>query len=188
MRLNLITIAMIAAAATCIAAAEQAPATGKPAGGKPATATSPAKPESPKPDARRCMVCGATCGLTPICVCKSGTKKQPRTTFKTTCEPICVAGCGSKPWPFARPREGVGCTGCCEQDGRCPGWVRNRKTLTRETVDEEVPTIERRVGFICCACAGDGPTASRTRGGCLDGPERREAGSWPWFARWLKLW
>jgi hypothetical protein len=60
--------------------------------------------EKPKEDEKpACMHCGATCGLEPICVCEPGTKKQPKVEFDVKCEPICVAGCGSKPRPFDLP-------------------------------------------------------------------------------------
>jgi hypothetical protein len=104
------------------------------------------KKEEPKP---ACMHCGATCGLEPVCVCEPGTKKKPKVEFEVTCEPICVAGCGSKPWPFGRWHDRGGCTSCCAEPCACRGWVRNRKKLKRETTDEEVPAIKRTVAYVC---------------------------------------
>ena len=108
-----------------------------------------------------CMHCGATCGLTAICVCEPGTKKQPKVEFEVECEPICVAGCGSKPWPLGKCGHLGGCTNGCEDRCRCPSWVRNRKQLKKEIVDEDVPTIKRKVAYVCDCCAGRCPG-----GGC----------------------
>lgn len=119
-----------------------------------------------------CMHCGATCGLVPICVCEPGTKKKPKVEFEVKCEPICVAGCGSKPWPFGSCRGRVGCTTCCEEPCRCPGWVRPCKTLKKETTDEEVPTIKRKVAYVCRCCAG------RCTAGCCGGGRPSRASSW----------
>lgn len=132
-----------------------------------------------------CMHCGATCGLTPICVCEPGTKKKPKVEFDVKCEPICVAGCSSKPWPFGRCHERVGCTNCCEEPCRCPGWVRNCKKLKKETVDEEVPTIKRKVAYVCDTCTGCDPVARGT-GSCCDercGNEREG-----WWTRLTSVW
>lgn len=121
-----------------------------------------AKKESKKSDSEKkkadkpppaCMQCGATCCLTAICVCEPGTKKKPKTEYEVECEPICMAGCGSLPWPFGRHESRVGCTDCGLRPCDCPGRVRYRKTLTKTTVDEEVCTIERTVGYLCQACA-----------------------------------
>jgi hypothetical protein len=65
--------------------------------------TADKKDASKKDEKPACMHCGATCGLVPICVCESGTKKKPKVEFDVKCEPICVAGCGSKPRPFDLP-------------------------------------------------------------------------------------
>lgn len=153
------------AAAACAAAADK-PAE-KPAG-KPAD----------KAPAPACMVCGATCGLTPICVCKPGTKKQPKVEFSTECEPFCVPGCSSRPWPFGSHHAARGgCTSCCDEPCRCPGRVRSRKKLTKETVDKEVPVIDRSVGYLCCGCAGERPTS------CSEPPAPRQPAGW-----WTRLW
>ena len=132
-----------------------------------------------------CMHCGATCCLEPICVCEPGTKKKPKNEYETKCEPICVAGCGSKPWPFDWCHERAGCTSCCAEPCRCPGWVRNRKTLKKETVDEEVPIIKRKVAYVCDACAGCGPVACGT-GSCCD--ERCATGHEGWWSRLTNGW
>ena len=130
-----------------------------------------------KAPAPECMACGATCGLTPICVCKPGTKKKPKVEFSTTCEPYCVPGCSSRPWPFASHHAARGCTSCCDEPCKCPGRVRSRKKLTKETVDVEVPAIERSVGYLCCGCAGERPTS------CCDAPGPRQPRNW-----WACLW
>lgn len=127
-----------------------------------------------------CMHCGSTCGLVPICVCEPGTKKNPKVEFDVTCEPICVAGCGSKPWPFGRCHDRVGCTTCCEEPCGCPGWVRNCKKLKTETTDEEVPTIKRKVAFICDCCAG-----RCTAGCCGATPRPRPASWWASLTSWM---
>lgn len=136
------------------------------------------KDEKDRPPA--CMHCGATCGLVPICVCEPGTKKKPNVEFDVTCEPICVAGCGSTPWPFGRGHDRVGCTSCCAEPCQCRGWVRNCKKLKSETTDEEVPTIKRKVAYVCGCCAR-GPTV-----GCCGGGRVERAPSW-WacFAAWM---
>lgn len=108
-----------------------------------------------------CMHCGGHCCLTPICVCEPGTKKRPRTEYEVTCEPICVPGCGSKPWPFGRHHPQAGCTASCVGPCRCPGWVRDRQKVKKETVEEDVPTIKRKVAYVCATCAA-------CRGGRVD--------------------
>lgn len=108
-----------------------------------------------------CLHCGATCGLEPVCVCEPGTKKQPKVEFEVSCEPICVAGCGSKPWPLGRWHGRGGCTSCCAEPCACRGWVRNRKKLTRETTEEEIPAIKRSVAYVCAGCC-DEPRKPRT--------------------------
>ena len=120
----------------------------------------PAKKTAKAGTTPACMHCGATCGLTAICVCEPGTKKQPKVEFDVECEPICIAGCSSRPWPLGNCGSRVGCTNGC---GRCPSRVRSRKQLKKETVDEEVPTIKRKVAYVCDCCAG------RCAGRCAGG-------------------
>ena len=142
--------------------------------GKAGSANDADKKAADKKDERpACMHCGATCGLVPICICEPGTKKMPKVEFDVTCEPICVAGCGSKPWPFDRCRDRVGCTTCCEEPCRCPGRVRSCKRLKKETTDEEVPTIKRTVAYVCGCCAG-----RCTAGCCTAGPRPGKIGWW----------
>jgi hypothetical protein len=137
------------------------------------------KEKSKKDEKPACMHCGATCGLAPICVCEPGTKKQPKVEFDVKCEPICVAGCSTKPWPFGRCGAHVGCTTCCEEPCRCPGWVRNCKKLKKETTDEEVPTIKRKVAYVCDCCAG------RCTAGCCEAtPHPRQASWWTRLTWW----
>ena len=153
-------VPVLMAVAVCAAAAE------KPAGKAADKASPPA-----------CMACGATCGLTSICVCTPVTKKQPTVEFGVECEPFCVPGCSSRPWPFGSHHAARGCTSCCDEPCRCPGHVQTRKKLTTETVNEEVPMIERSVGYLCCSCAGERPTS------CCEPPAPRQPRSW-----WTRLW
>jgi hypothetical protein len=129
----------------------------------------------PKP---ACRHCGATCGLVPVCVCEPGTKKKPKNQYQTTCEPICVAGCSTKPWPFGGRHDRTRCTSCCAEPCACPGWVRNRKTLKKETVDEEVPTIKRTVAYVCDPRAGRGT-------GCCGMGQPRSSSWWTRLTWWL---
>lgn len=102
-----------------------------------------------------CMHCGATCGLEPVCVCEPSTKKQPKVEFEVSCEPICVAGCGSKPWPLGGWHGRSGCTSCCAEPCACRGWVKHRQTLERQSTDEEIPTIKRSVAYVCAGCCAE---------------------------------
>lgn len=140
-----------------------------------------AKKEPDKPPA--CMHCGATCGLEPICVCEPATKKRQKKEYATETEPVCVAGCGSKPWPFGRDHERAGCTGCCDEPCRCPGRVRACKRLRTETAHEEVATIERRVAYVCGPCAGKDPV-----GCCDDAPAHRTQDWWTRLLNWCRPW
>ena len=145
------------------------------AAAKPAEKASdkPAKKEGEKADAERpaCMHCGATCGLVAVCICKPGTKKLPKTEYEAKCDPICVPCCGGPPWKGHRSV--AGCTGC---DAAChDAWVRQRKKLVVEKKDEEKPTIERKVAWVCRACDA-GPAAGCT--GCGDATPPW-AGWWP---------
>lgn len=135
---------------------------------------------SKQDDSPACMHCGATCGLEPICVCESGTKKRPKFEFDTTCEPICVPACGSHVWPFRARAAGTGCTTCCEEPCACPGRVRSCKKLKKETVDEEVPTVVRKVKYVCAGCGGRGTV------GCCDveQPRRRPSAWWTDLTWW----
>lgn len=116
-----------------------------------------------------CMQCGATCGLVPICVCEPGTKKRPKNEFETTCEPICLPRCGRFPWLSGGPGPRVGCTSCCEEPCRCPSRVRFCKKLKKETVDEEVPVMNRKVAYLCGTCSGH----HRARCCGVDSPQQR---------------
>jgi hypothetical protein len=122
-----------------------------------------------------CMHCGATCGLEPICVCKPGTKKKPVTEYATDCEPFCVPGCSGPPWC----RHGAGCTDCPDDSCRCPGRVRSRKKLSKETRDEEVAVVKRSVAYVCCRCA-EQPAA----GCCETDPAPRAEVREPWWTGW----
>lgn len=124
-----------------------------------------------------CMHCGATCGLEAVCVCESGTKKKPKTEYEAKCDPICVPRCSGLPWPFSRCRHGGGCTEC--PSDACRARVRQRKTLVKETKDEEVSVVERKVKYICCRCAGCGKT------GCCGDKPAGAGGWWPQWLRWL---
>jgi hypothetical protein len=57
--------------------------------------------------------------------------------------------------------------------------------IMTEPVDEEVPTIKRKVAYVCDACAGCGPVARGT-GSCCDercGNEREG-----WWTRLTSVW
>lgn len=125
------------------------------------------KKETEKEKQPECMHCGARCGLEAVCVCECGTKKKPKTEYEVKCDPICVPRCSGLPWPFSLCRHGGGCTDC--PTDACRAWVRQRKTLVKETKDEEVSTIERKVKYVCCRCSATGKT------GCCGGelPEKR---------------
>ena len=125
-----------------------------------------------------CMHCGATCGLTAICVCEPGTKKQPKVEFDVECEPICIAGCGSRPWPWGKCGNRGGCTNGCQDRCRGPSWVLSRKQLKKETVEEDVPTIKRKVAYVCDWCAG------RCTGGAAVGPCPRLSSWWTRLGWW----
>jgi hypothetical protein len=57
--------------------------------------------------------------------------------------------------------------------------VRNRKTLKKETVDEEVPTIKRKVASVCACCVG------RCTAGCCEvTPSPRPTSWWNRLAWW----
>lgn len=126
-----------------------------------------------------CMRCGATCGLTPLCVCEAGTKKRPKTEFEATCEPICVAGCGSKPWFLDWSCDRTTCTSCCNEPCECPSRVRFCKKLKKETVDEDVPTVVRKVKYVCRCCAG-----TCTAGCCRGGWRHRVPAWWTNLTWW----
>ena len=133
--------------------------------------------EKPKEEPPKCMHCGAKCGLEAVCVCECGTEKKPKTEYEAKCDPICVPRCSGLPWPFSRCRHGGGCTDC--QSDACRAWVRHRKTLVKETKDEEVSVIERRVKYVCCRCTATGKT------GCCGGESAEHGGWWPHWLRWL---
>ena len=57
-------------------------------------------------------------------------------------------------------------------------WVRHRKTLVKETKDEEVSVIERKVKYVCCRCTATGKT------GCCGGEPAEHGGLWPHWLRW----
>ena len=135
------------------------------------------KKEKSKEESPKCMHCGAKCGLEAVCVCECGTKKKPKTEYEAKCDPICVPRCSGLPWPFSRCRHGGGCTDC--QSDACRAWVRHRKTLVKETKDEEVSVIERKVKYVCCRCTATGKT------GCCGGEPAEHGGWWPHWLRWL---
>ena len=132
--------------------------------------------EKSKEEPPKCMHCGAKCGLEAVCVCECGTKKKPKTEYEAKCDPICVPRCSGLPWPFSRCRHGGGCTDC--QSDACRAWVRHRKPLVKETKDEEVSVIERKVKYVCCRCTATGKT------GCCGGEPAEHGGLWPHWLRW----
>jgi hypothetical protein len=79
----------------------------------------------------------------------------PEPEFSTTCAPICIPGCGSRPWACCRhgtSPDCTSCTDCVDEPSDCPGRVRQRKVLVRKTVDVEKPAIRHSVGYLCCRC------------------------------------
>ena len=68
---------------------------------------------------------------------------------------------------------------CPDACGHCPGTVRFRRKLSKETRDEEVATVKRTVSYVCCRCAARPPIR------CCDvGPA-----AWPMLhAAWWKAW
>ena len=126
-----------------------------------------------------CLRCGTTCDLEPICVCTPCTKKKPKVEYDVDCEPICLAGCASRPWQLGT-RDSVGCTSCGPEPCDCPGRIRNRKTLRQEMTDEEFCVIERKVAYLCSPCAG------RAGSGCCHAAP--EAQSPSWWARLTSWW
>jgi hypothetical protein len=129
------------------------------------------KKEKSKEESPTCMHCGSRCGLEAVCVCECGTNKKPKIEYEAKCDPICVPRCSGLPWPFSRCRHGGGCTDC--QSDACRAWVRHRKTLVKETRDEEVSVIERKVKYVCCQCSATGKT------GCCGGEPTRHGRWWP---------
>ena len=133
----------------------------------------PTKPAEKSEEERpACMHCGATCGLVAVCVCKPGTKKIPKTEYEAKCDPLCVPCCGGPPRPWGGHRRAAGCTGC---EAEChDAWVRQRKKLVVEKEDEEQPTIERQVAWVCRGCAHGAPVSCT--GGAVAAPR---SGWWP---------
>lgn len=125
-----------------------------------------------------CLRCGATCGLEPICVCSSGTKKKPHAEYEVECERFCVAGCSSAPWPFGR-RAAVECTSCAEESCDCPGRVRTKKLLRKTMVDEEICVVERSVAYLCGSCSGRGSASC-----CDTRPAERRPSWWSKLTPW----
>jgi hypothetical protein len=168
---RLVVVAAVLLASTrSVPAADAKPAKGEPAAQEPKAAKqdSRAKAERERP---ACMHCGATCGLVPVCICMPGTRKIQKTEYETTCDPVCVPCCSGPPWKCQR--RATSCTGC---EAEChDAWVRQRKKLVAEQKDEERPTIERKVVWVCRGCDA-GPSA-----GCTDGGDAasRRAGWWP---------
>jgi hypothetical protein len=163
------------AAAAKPGAAKANAAAKKPAG---KGANKPTEKEAEKSEAERpaCMHCGATCGLVAVCVCKPGTRKTPKTEYEAKSDPLCVPCCSGPPWPWGGHRRAVGCTGCTGCETECQdAWVRQRKKLVKETKDEEKPTLERKVAWLCRGCGSDRPVS------CTGGSDAapRRAGWWP---------
>lgn len=126
-----------------------------------------------------CLRCGATCDLKPVCVCTPGTRKKPKVEYEVDCEPICLAGCASRPWQVG-PCHPVGCTSCGPKPSDCPSRIRNRKLLRKETTDEEVCMVERNVAHLC------GPCANRAGPGCCDeAPGMQSLSWWARLTSWL---
>jgi hypothetical protein len=129
-----------------------------------------------KADTPACMHCGATCGLSPICVCEPGTKKTPRVEYDVTCEPLCIPACSHQHWPFGDHAKRASCTSCCQEPCECESRVRFCKKIKKETVDEDVAIVERTVKYVCDCCTG------RCRGGCCGTKPRPQPPAW-----WMNL-
>lgn len=129
---------------------------------------------------RSCLRCGATCDLEPICVCSPGTAKESRVEYDVVCDPICIPGCGSSPWPFGR-RGPMGCSGRDDGPCDCPGSLRNRKVLRKETREEETCVVERRVAYLCGPCAGRG-----VAGCCASQAAPRRPNWWEKLTAWWR--
>jgi len=127
-----------------------------------------------------CLRCGATCDLEPICICTPGTRKKPRAEYEVDCEPICLAGCASRPWQLCRGRA-AGCADCGPEPCDRAGRVRNRKLLRKDLIDDQVCVVERSVAYLCGACAG-----RTTAGCCMPGSEQTRPASW--WARFTSWW
>lgn len=155
------------------AAAKTVALRGKAAAEKPAGKGAEKGAEKSDKERPACMHCGATCGLVAVCVCKPGTKKIPKTEYEAKCDPLCVPCCGGPPWPWGGHRRAADCTGC---EAEChDAWVRQRKKLVVEKKDEEQPTIERQVAWVCRGCAHGAPVSCT--GGAVAAPRR--PGWWP---------
>ena len=139
---------------------------------KDAKKAEPKKAAEKKESAPACMHCGAICGLAPVCVCEPGTKKKPKVEFETTCEPLCIPACSHRCWPFGEHASRATCTSCCEAPCECDSRVRYCKKIKKETVDEEVPTIVRKVKYVCDCCAG------RCTAGCCGATPRHRPPTW----------
>ena len=165
------------AAAAKPGAAKANAAAEKPAG---KGANKPTEKKAEKAEAERpaCMHCGATCGLVAVCICKPGTKKTPKTEYEAKSDPICVPCCGGPPWPCGGHRRAAGCTGCERCDTEChDAWVRQRKKLVVEKKDEEKPTVERKVAWVCRVCETPEPV------GCTGGVHAAPRSGW--WPTWL---
>jgi hypothetical protein len=126
-----------------------------------------------------CLRCGSTCDLEPVCVCTPSTKKKPKVEYEVDCEPICLAGCASRPWRVGHCHP-VGCTSCDPEPCDCPSRIRSRKLLRKETTDEDVRVVERNVAYLCGPCAG------RASPGCCDQALATPSSSW--WARLTSWW
>jgi hypothetical protein len=118
-----------------------------------------------------CIHCGATCGLTAICVCEPGTKKKTRIEFASRREPVCIPGCGG-------PEQRVGCTDCDAEPCACPGRVRLCNRLLAENVTEEVPAVVRKVRYVCRCCEAT----------CGGRPRHEPCWHWTTLLRWWSSW
>ncbi|MFM8635379.1 MAG: hypothetical protein ACKOEX_11320, partial [Planctomycetia bacterium] len=86
------------------------------------------------------------------------------------------------PWPLGDRQARVACTSCCDEPCRCPSRVRSCKKLKKETSDEEVPVVTRRVAYLCCDCAGN------DRARCCGGAPQQRATWWSRSLHSLTWW
>lgn len=100
--------------------------------------------------------------LVPVCRCVPTTRKKQKTEYDVKCEIVCVPGCSSQ---FLGKRA----PGCCEKPCCDHATIRSKKTLIKKVVDEEEPSWEHTIEWVCADCE----TAAD--------PQARHAGAWRAF-------
>jgi hypothetical protein len=167
-----IAIVMLAAVVACAGAADKPAGDARKTDAKKEAAKDGGKDAKKKDDVAACMHCGATCGLEPVCVCEPGTKKNPKVEFEVTCEPVCIPACSQQGWCLWPHAARATCTSCCAEPCDCESRVRYVKKIKKETTDEEVAIVERKVKCVCDCCAG------RCAAGCCGAMPRHRPPAW----------